>query len=109
MRIESTETKIWNCIQKTPETQLQNALMRMPDRICAVSLSKLTDEQKDYIFSTMSPIKARRIREEIGYQRRLNIPEANYLKIVRSFLSLLGSGEKGNNTDLNIYIRPRKR
>ena len=84
---------------------LQNTLMRIPDKVCAVALASLPREKRRLLYSRIAEPKAARIEEEIALEaRRRTSPRVN-ARIIRSFLSYFG---RAGQVPGRIWIRPRR-
>jgi hypothetical protein len=96
---------IRSCLQGQDATTLQNTLMRMPDKVCAVGLAEITPEERDPIYALLAPQKARRVKDEIRYIALRHTEPVVHTRIIRAFLSYFGKApiSKGR-----IWIRPRK-
>ncbi len=88
------------------KVSLQNILMKIPDREIAVSISILDDIEKQMFFSLLSLEKVKRVKEELKYQKRLDIREDRYLKIACKFLSYFKPGKKEFRNE--SYVRPKR-
>jgi hypothetical protein len=99
--------KILSVIRSGSAVSLANSLMRIPDREIALCLLPLRDGERARFFALLGPAKARRVKEEIDFQKTLHIPRKNYLKVVDKFLSYFGPGKKDYRDP--SYVRPRKR
>lgn len=96
---------IWDCVSRTDRTTLQNVLMRMPDKVCAVAFADLTEERRKSLYSLIAGPKAARIMEEIRLESRRRTSALVRARILRTFLSYFGRARKTAGT---IYIRPRR-
>ena len=85
--------------------QLQNTLMRVPDKVCAVALSALPREKRMVVYSKIAGPKARRIEEEITLESRRRTSALVRARILGSFLSYFGRARKVPG---RIWIRPKK-
>ena len=99
--------EILNILKYQNKITLQNILMKIPDREIAVSISVLKDFEKETIFSLLSPVKIRRIKDELKYQKKLDIRQDRYFKMVNKFLSYFAPGKKQFKD--KSYIRPKRR
>ena len=88
------------------KVSLQNILMKIPDREIAVSISVLDDMEKQMFFSLVSQEKVKRIKEELNYQKQLDIRKDRYLKIADKFISYFTAGKKEFRNE--SYIRPKR-
>jgi hypothetical protein len=94
------------CLDRTDRTRLQNVLMLMPDKVCAVAFAALGEEKRQSLYALMGGTKAARVMEEIRLEaRRRTSPEVRS-RIIRTFLSYFGKTRKSPGT---IWIRPRRR
>ncbi len=92
-------------IGRTDPARLQNTLMAMGDKICAVALSTLSEDRRDAVYALIAPAKARRIREEIRLESRRRTARSVRDRIIREFLKSFEVGPKSRPT---IYIRPKR-
>ena len=97
--------RIWDCVSRTDRTTLQNILMRMPDKVCAVAFATLTRERQQSLYALIAGPKTARIIEEIRLESRRRTSALVRGRILRSFLSYFGLARKAGGT---IYIRPRR-
>ena len=97
---------IFSIFRYWDRVKLGNTLMTIPDREIVVALLQLERREREAILSLLSPAKAGRVREEIGYQETLYISPDSYLKIVNKFLSYFEDG-KSDHRD-SSYIRPKR-
>ncbi len=86
-------------------TGLQNTLMRVPDKVCAVALALLPREKRLLVYARIAPPKAARIEEEIRLEARRRTSALVRARIIRSFLSYFGRARAPSGT---IWIRPRR-
>jgi len=96
---------VWNAVSSTDTALLQNTLMRMPDKVCAVALATLPREKRMVVYSRIAGPKAARIEEEIGLEARRRTSAFVRARIIRSFLSYFGRAWKVPG---RIWIRPIK-
>lgn len=96
---------VWDAVSATDATLLQNTLMRMPDKVCAVALATLPREKRLVVYSRIAGPKAARIEEEIGLEARRRTSGLVRARIIRSFLSYFGRARKVQGT---IWIKPRR-
>ena len=96
---------IWDCLSHADRTMLQNVLMRMPDKVCAVAFATLTEERRRSLYALIAAAKAARIMEEIRLESRRRTSALVRGRILRTFLSYFGLARKVAGT---IYIRPRR-
>jgi len=96
---------IWVCVSRADKTTLQNVLMRMPDKVCAVAFATLTEERRQLLYALIAGPKAARIVEEIRLESRRRTSALVRGRILRSFLSYFGRARNAGGT---IYIRPRR-
>lgn len=94
---------VWDCVSGADRTVLQNVLMRIPDKVCAVALETLTEEKRQSLYALIAEPKAARIREEIRLESRRRTSALVRARILRTFLSYFGRAKK---TTATIYIRP---
>jgi len=99
-------TLIRGCLGETDPTSLQNILMRMPDKVCAVGLATLAPEERDPVYALIAPQKASRVKEEIRLEALRRTTPLMHGRIIREFLSYFGKARK---TGGSIWIRPKKR
>jgi hypothetical protein len=97
---------IRDCVGRTDATRLQNILMRIPDKVCAVALGTMDEEKRRALYALIAPLKAARIEEEIRLEARRRTAPAVRTKILRGFLSYFGEAERLKK---RIYIRPKER
>jgi len=97
--------RIWDCVGRADKTTLQNILMRMPDKVCAVAFATLTKEKQESLYALIAGPKAARIVEEIKLESRRRTSNLVRSRILRSFLAYFGLARKAGGT---IYIRPRR-
>jgi hypothetical protein len=97
--------RIWDCVSRADRTTLQNILMRMPDKVCAVAFATLTKERQQSLYALIAGPKAARIVEEIRLESRRRTSALVRGRILRRFLSYFGLARKTAGT---IYIRPRR-
>lgn len=98
--------KILNILKYENRIKIQNILMKVPDREIAVTIMTMNEMEKELLFSLIGPAKVKRIKEELGYQKKLDIRKDRYLKILNKFLSYF---EAGNTQFKNrSYIRPKR-
>lgn len=87
-------------------TRLQNILMRMPDKVCAVGLAALPAERRRALYALIAAPKVARIEEEIRLEARRKTSAIVKARILRSFLSYFGRAARTPGT---IWIRPKRR
>jgi hypothetical protein len=97
---------IRSCLKGRDTTTLQNTLMRMPDKVCAVGFAEITPEERDPMYALLAPQKARRIEDEMRYVARRQTTPQMRARIIRLFISYF---EKAGQTSGRIWIRPRKK
>ena len=97
--------QIWSCVSGADSTALQNILMRMPDKVCAVALATLSEGQRVSLYRLIAPTKAQRVKEEIRLEKGRRTSALVRARIIRSFLSYFGQAAKVPGT---IWIRPRR-
>ena len=93
-------------LEGTDATRLQNILMRMPDKVCAVGLAALPVERRRAVYALIAASKAARIEEEIRLEARRKTSAMVKARIVRTFLSYFG---RATRTPGTIWIRPKRR
>jgi len=103
--VRDPAARIWDCVSRADRTTLQNVLMRMPDKVCAVAFATLTKERQQSLYALIAGPKAARIVEEIRLESRRRTSALVRNRILRSFLSYFGLAGKTEGT---IYIRPRR-
>jgi hypothetical protein len=103
---QSPAGAIWDAVSAADAAVLQNTLMRIPDKVCAVALSALPREKRLVIYSRIAGPKAARIEEEITLEARRRTSAFVRARIVRSFLSYFGRARKVSG---RIWIRPHRR
>jgi hypothetical protein len=99
---------IRDCLRVTDATALQNILMRMPDKVCAVGLSALTPEERVPVYALVAAQKAARVKEEIRLEAMRRTTPLVHGRIIRVFLSYFGRARTAAGTG-PIWIRPKKR
>lgn len=98
--------RVLNILKYENRIKLQNVLMKVPDREIAVTIMAMNEMEKELIFSLLGQAKVQRIKEELTYQKKLDIRKDRHLKIINKFLSYF---EDGNRQFKNrSYIRPKK-
>jgi hypothetical protein len=103
--VKDTAGRIWACVSGADRTTLQNVLMRMPDKVCAVALSMLTETQRLALYPLIAGPKAARVREEMRLEKGRRTSPLVHARIVRTFLSFFGQATRTPGT---IWIRPRR-
>jgi hypothetical protein len=93
-------------MQSVGRVEAQNRLMGMTDRELAMAMMYMEDRDRSRIFSSLSPSKAGRVREEIRLHGRLNIRYNQYLLAVDQVCSALAKSRP--NSPFKSYIRPRR-
>ena len=107
MRMAGPGTEaVRRCLAAAGPLALQNILMRIPDKVCAVALASLPDEERESALSHVAPIKAERVREEMRLEARRRTTSLVHGRIVRAFLSYFGSAKPSHGP---VWIRPKKR
>jgi hypothetical protein len=96
---------VWDCVSRADRTTLQNVLMRMPDKVCALAFATLTEERRQSLYALIAGPKTARIVEEIRLESRRRTSALVRGRILRTFLSYFGRARKAGGT---IYIRPRR-
>jgi hypothetical protein len=96
---------VWDAVSTAHTALLQNTLMRMPDKVCAVALATLPKEKRLVIYSRIAGPKAARIEEEIGLESRRRTSALVRARIIRSFLSYFG---RASRVPGRIWIKPIK-
>jgi hypothetical protein len=96
---------VWDAVSAADAALLQNTLMRMPDKVCAVALATLPREKRMVIYSRIAGPKAARIEEEIRLEERRRTTALVRARIIRSFLSYFGRARKVSG---RIWIRPKR-
>ena len=96
---------IWDAVSSADTVLLQNTLMRMPDKVCAVALATLPKEKRMAIYSRIAGPKAARIEEEIELEARRRTGALVRARIIRSFLSYFG---RARRVPGRIWIKPIK-
>jgi hypothetical protein len=103
--VKDAAARVWACVSGTSGTALQNILMRMPDKVCAVAFATLTREKQESLYALIAGPKAARIIEEIRLESRRRTSALVRRRILRNFLSYFGLAQKTGGT---IYIKPRR-
>jgi hypothetical protein len=93
-------------LEGTDATRLQNILMRMPDKVCALGFAALTPERRRFLYALIAAPKAARIEEEIRLEARRKTSALVKARLLRSFLSYFGRAARVPGT---IWIRPKRR
>jgi hypothetical protein len=101
----SPAAAIWDAVSSADAALLQNTLMRMPDKVCAVALATMPKEKRMVIYSRIAGPKAARIEEEIGLESRRRTSALVRARIIRSFLSYFG---RARRVPGRIWIKPRR-
>ncbi len=96
---------VWEAVSSADAALLQNTLMRIPDKVCAVALSALPREKRMLLYARIAGPKAGRIEEEIALETRRRTSALVRARIIRSFLSYFGRARKVPG---RIWIRPRR-
>jgi hypothetical protein len=104
-RVKDASAKVWTCVGGTSRTALQNILMRMPDKVCAVALAMLSESQRLSLYTLIAGTKAARVKEEMRLEKGRRTSPLVRARIIRSFLSYFGQAAKVPGT---IWIRPRR-
>jgi hypothetical protein len=94
---------VWNAVFSTDATPLQNTLMRIPDKVCAVALATLPREKRMAVYSRISGPKATRVEEEIKLEARRRTSARMRARIIRSFLSYF---DRARTVPGRIWIKP---
>ena len=93
-------------LQGMPRVDRQNRLMGISDREIAVAMMYMEDRDRNHIFAVISPVKSRRIQEELRLHERLTIRYDDYVKAVQEVLGRLESGPQKSR--FKSYLRPRR-
>jgi hypothetical protein len=96
---------VWDAVAAVDGAALQNTLMRVPDKVCAVALATLPREKRMILYSRIAGPKAARIEEEIALESRRRTSPRVRARIVASFLSYFG---RAGRVPGRIWIRPRR-
>ena len=96
---------VWDAVSSLDGAALQNTLMRVPDKVCAVALSTLPREKRMRLYSRIAGPKASRIEEEIALESRRRTSPVVRARIIRSFLSYFGKARRPAG---RIWIRPHR-
>ena len=102
---QSAGGAVWDAVSAAGGSLLQNTLMRIPDKVCAVAFAALPREKRLMIYSRIAGPKAARIEEEIVLEGRRRTSALVRARIIRSFLSYFGRARKVSG---RIWIRPRR-
>ena len=97
---------LWELLGAADRTRLQNGLMRIPDKVCAVALGRLDEERRRTLYASIAGPKAARIEEEIRLESRRRTSEAVRAKIIQSFLAQFGGA---GGAGVAIHIKPKRR
>jgi hypothetical protein len=103
--VKDAAGQIWRCVSGANSTTLQNILMRMPDKVCAVALAMLSESQRLSLYPLIAGTKAARVKEEMRLEKGRRTSPLVRARIIRSFLSYFGQAAKVPGT---IWIRPRR-
>ena len=101
----SSAAAVWNAVSSVDPALLQNTLMRIPDKVCAVALAVLPREKRMLLYARIAGPKAARIEEEIALETRRRTSALVRARILRSFLSYFG---RARRVPGRIWIRPRR-
>ena len=96
---------VWDAVSSADGAALQNTLMRIPDKVCAVALSTLPKEKRAGLYARIAGPKASRIEEEIALESRRRTSRLVRARIIRSFLSYFG---RASQVPGRIWIKPIK-
>ena len=96
---------IWEAVSAMNGPTLQNTLMRVPDKVCAVAFAALPREKRMILYARMAGPKAARIEQEIALEGRRRTSPRVRARIIRSFLSYFG---RAGAVPGRIWIRPRR-
>lgn len=96
---------VWDAVSSAHGALLQNTLMRIPDKVCAVAFAALPKEKRLAIYARIAGPKAARIEEEIEWVARRRTSDLVRARIIRSFLSYFGRARKVAG---RIWIRPHR-
>ncbi len=97
--------QVWDALAAVSGAALQNTLMRVPDKVCAVALATLPRDKRMMLYSRIAGPKAARIEEEIALEGRRRTSPRVRARIIRSFLSYFGRADKVHG---RIWIRPKR-
>ncbi len=103
--LNDTTARVRECLRASGATTLQNILMRVPDKVCAVAFAALPEEERAPLYAAIAPQKAARVQEEMRLEARRRTTAVVRGRIIRSFLSYFG---KARNSSGPIWIRPKK-
>jgi hypothetical protein len=103
--VKDAAARIWTCVSATSRTSLQNILMRMPDKVCAVALAALSESQRLSVYPLIAGPKAARVKEEMRLEKTRRTSPLVRARIVKTFLSYFGQETRTPGT---IWIRPRR-
>ena len=101
----SSAAAVWDAVSAADPAVLQNTLMRIPDKVCAVALACLPKEKRMLLYARIAGPKAGRIEEEIALETRRRTTALVHARIIRSFLSYFG---RARRVPGRIWIRPRR-
>jgi hypothetical protein len=101
----SAAASVWDAVSSADAAVLQNTLMRIPDKVCAVALATLPREKRMLLYARIAGPKAGRIEEEIALETRRRTSAPVRARIIRSFLSYFG---RARRVPGRIWIRPRR-
>ena len=103
----SPNARLLSALRALSPTDRQNRLMRIGDREIAMAMMHLADTERDAILSSLGPVKAGRVRDELLLQQRLNLRHADYLAAVAHLERNLA--HPAAKAVLGSWIRPRGR
>jgi hypothetical protein len=103
--VKDAAASVWTCVSATSRTSLQNILMRMPDKVCAVAFAALSENQRVSLYPLIAGPKAARVREEMRLEKGRRTSAVVRARILRTFLSYFGKATRAPGT---IWIRPRR-
>jgi hypothetical protein len=101
----SREEKFLELVRTRPPVHVQNSLMTLADRDIAVAMLYIEDPVPVLIF--LSPVKRKRVEEELEFARRLDISYNQYSMIIDRVIEVLEGVSK--STGINSYLRPKRR
>ncbi len=93
-------------LQEMPHVERQNRLMSISDREIAVAMMYMEDRDRNRVLAVLSPVKSRRIQEELRLHERLTIQYDDYVKAVQEVMRRLESGQQKSR--FKSYLRPRR-
>src|SRR3989304_3853972 len=88
---DSAQT-IRTLLRRTESTNLENILMRIPDKVCATAFAPLTESERAPLYALIADSKAARIQEEIRLGSRRRMTPAVRARLICGFISYFHPG-----------------